>query len=351
LKSLHLAVAALAAAAALSSVARPVAAQEPATEDSAEPLDTYVRAFKVHIESLYNKSAFAELDALADRLRSQKLRFKGGAWQLNTFYKTTGSAGDLTATDAAWRSHIAKLERWIKDSPTSPTPRVALAHAYVRFAWKARGTGFANTVTPEGWALFRQREQSARTVLEDAAKVGATDPQWYREMQAVATAQGWDRAQVDALAAQALASQPGYYYFATAHAYYLLPKWHGKPGESERWAEQVANQAGGEEGDATYFMMAADLNCCRSTQAPALSWPRVRQGFSAIDRLYGSTNRQRNVLAYLALRAGDAQAAQEAFAQIGDDWDEHVWRTKALFDASRTGQVVGKTQPLRAAND
>ncbi len=100
-----------------------------------------------------------------------------------------------------------------------------------------------------------------------------------------------------------------------------------------------------------YFMMAADLNCCRSTQAPALSWPRVRQGFSAIDRLYGSTNRQRNVLAYLALRAGDAQAAQEAFAQIGDDWDEHVWRTKALFDASRTGQVVGKTQPLRAAND
>jgi hypothetical protein len=340
MKFLYLAVAALA-----------VAAQEPATEDSAEPVDTHVRAFKVQVESLFNKGEFAELDTLAARLRSEKLRFKGGAWQLNTFYKTIGDAGPLTATDAAWQSHMAKLERWIKESPTSPTPRVALAHAYIRFAWKARGTGFADTVTPEGWALFRQREQSARTVLEDAAKVGAADPQWYREMQAVATAQGWDRAQVDALATQALANQPGYYYFATAYAYYLLPKWHGKPGESERWAEQVADQAGGEEGDATYFMIAAALNCCRSTQAPALSWPRVRQGFSAIDRLYGSTNRQRNMVAYLALRAGDTETAREVFARIGDDWDEHVWRTKALFDASRTGHAIGKTQPLRAAND
>jgi hypothetical protein len=53
-------------------------------------------------------------------------------------------------------------------------------------------------------------------------------------------------------------------------------------------------------------------------------------------------------MAYLALRAGDSETAQQLFARIGNDWDESVWRTKALFDASRTGQMVGTTRPLRA---
>jgi hypothetical protein len=60
------------------------------------------------------------------------------------------------------------------------------------------------------------------------------------------------------------------------------------------------------------------------------------------------TNHERNIMAYLALRVGDTQTAQQLFARIGNDWDQSVWRTKALFDASRTGQAVSGTQPLRA---
>jgi hypothetical protein len=329
---------------------KPAAASnaEAQSEDAGDLADAHTGAFKVQVRSLYDKGAFSELDAIADQARSQKLRFKGGAWRLYVFYKTIGSPGSLTATDAEWHSRIAKLQQWMAASPTSPAPRVGLAHAYIRFAWKARGNGSSGTVTPQGWALFGQRIQSARTVLEEAAKTTPRDAQWYREMQTVALAQGWDRAQVDALASEALANEPSYYYFAVAQANFLLPKWYGKPGESEKYAEQVADQAGGPEGEATYFEIASELNCCRRTQAPALSWPRVRQGFAALDQLYGSTNHQRNVMAYLSLRAGDTETAQKLFARIRNDWDEDVWRSKALFDASRTGQPVSNTQPLRA---
>jgi hypothetical protein len=329
------------AALALAIIAQPSPAQPVAEqEDSVDPTDTHVRPFRVQIASLFDKGSYSELDALANQLRSQKLRFKGGAWRLNTFYRTLASQGSLTSTDAEWQARIARLEQWSKEIPASPTPRVLLARAYIRFAWKARGNGLANTVTPEGWKLFSQRVQSAHAVLDDAAKIAAGDPQWYREMQTVALAQGWGRAQVDALANQALANEPGYYYFATAQANYLLPKWYGKAGESEQYAEQVADRTGGADGDAVYFQIAQELNCCRRTQALALSWPRVRQGFSALDQLYGSTNRQRNVMAYLALRAGDTQTAQQVFARIGNDWDESVWKTKAKFDAGRTGQLI-----------
>jgi hypothetical protein len=52
-------------------------------------------------------------------------------------------------------------------------------------------------------------------------------------------------------------------------------------------------------------------------------------------------------MAYLALRAADAQAAQRFFARISGDWNRSVWKTKALFDASRSGHAVGRTQPLQ----
>ena len=94
-------------------------------------------------------------------------------------------------------------------------------------------------------------------------------------------------------------------------------------------------------------MIAAFINCCRRTQAPGFSWTRVKQGFAALDRQFGTTNQQRNVMAWLALRAGDKETAQQMFARIGNDWNESVWRAKSLFDASRTGQPVGGVQPLK----
>jgi hypothetical protein len=118
----------------------------------------------------------------------------------------------------------------------------------------------------------------------------------------------------------------------------LLPKWYGKPGDTERYAAQVADRIGGDEGDAVYFQIAAAINCCNRTQAPDLSWPRVQRGFAAVETLYGSTNHERNVMAYLALRSGDAATAQQLFARIGNDWSESVWKTKGAFDAGRTGQ-------------
>ena len=93
-----------------------------------------------------------------------------------------------------------------------------------------------------------------------------------------------------------------------------------------------------------YFQIAAAINCCNRTQAPALSWPRVQQGFAAIESLYGSTSHERNVMAYLALQRGDAATAQQLFTRIGNDWSESVWKTKAAFDAGRTSSESGNSR-------
>ena len=295
---------------------------------------------------LFQSGQYTEIDALAQQLRSQKTRFRGGAWQLNFLYQAINSPGSMTATDADWQAVISKLQSWIASNPQSPTPRIALAQGYTLFAWKARGNGYAKTVTPDGWALFNQRIQSARTTLENASAISANCPEWYFAMQSVAKAQSWPRKQMDSLVQTAMAHDPEYFYIALGEADALLPKWGGKPGDTEAYAAQVADTIGGREGDAVYFYIAEELNCCARTQAAGMDETRVQRGFTAVDQLYGSTNSERNVAAFLALRAGDTATAQELFKRIGDDWVAGIWGSKARFDASRTGQPVGGVPPV-----
>jgi Domain of unknown function (DUF4034) len=338
------------AAAQLYGQAVPASPEQPA-DSIAQPEDSGARNLRVEWRNLFNQGSWAELEVIAGQLRSQRLRLKGGNWQLRAFYATISPAGPQTATDAAWDAQIARLKDWEREEPESATPHIAEADAYLKYAWKARGNGYADTVTGQGWKLFGERVQNARAALEVASKTGRSDPEWYLAMQTVALAQSWDRPQVDGLIDAALKAEPGYFYFARAEANYLLPKWYGKPGETESFSETVADRIGGPEGDATYFLIASGVNCCRKTQAPGFSWERVRRGYTALEQLYGTNNYQRNAIAFLALRAGDTATAQQAFARIGNDWDQTVWRSKARFDASRIGQAMANVKPIQADKD
>ncbi len=316
-----------------------VAAPAPA---SGMEVDSQPRTdFQVRVRSLFNQENFQQLDDIADTITSQKSRFLGGAWKLNYFYLTLQDPGSLTATDAAWSAHFERLQRWVAQNPHSITPRVALAGAYIKFAWKARGNGYAQGVTQEGWKLFNERIEQAEKTLEHAASVATPDPQWYCDMHTVAMVENWGRESTDALLAMGSSAEPGYFYLYNAHAFSLLPRWGGKAGEAEAFAKSISDSIGGAEGDYIYFAIALDDDCCGADSTidsamPAISWDRVKLGFAALEKLYGSTNRELNALAFMALRAGDTEFAQQLFARIGDDWDQNVWHTKERFETSKS---------------
>lgn len=305
------------------------------------------RAFRASVRVLFDHEKFDDLERIAAKVRSGKERFRGGSWKLYAFYEMIEGPGTLTSTDAVWNAHIERLQRWIAAKPDSITPRVALAKAYLGLAWKARGNGYAKTVTQQEWGVFKQRVQQARDTLEQAQSLPQKDPQWFRDMQTVALAQGWERKQEDDLLQQASSFEPAYFYYYYAHANYLLPKWYGKPGEAESFAQTIADRIGGPEGDFVYLRIAYDLNCCKSKQQmPGLSWDRVKQGFAAQEQLYGVTNRQLNAMAFMAARQGDRTFAEQIFSRIGDNWDEVVWHSKEKFNDSKSS--LSLERPVQA---
>src|SRR5436190_14907624 len=219
------------------------------------------------VRSMLSKEQFELLDRTAEELIRTKARFPGGDWKLYRFH---GALGQISSDDANYHGglssneagrpedddaserHIGLLSKWRSAQPRSITAAIALADAWTGYAWKARGTGYADTVTDENFRVFRTRIKHAEDALNETNELTPKNPQWYCASIDLGRGQGWDRARVEALFRAAVALEPRYLHLYSAYARYLLPRWYGEQGDWERLADESAKTLGGREGSVVY---------------------------------------------------------------------------------------------------
>jgi hypothetical protein len=314
------------------------------------------------IAQMLKDGKFAELDCVADRARSGKERFSGGAWKIHELYGGLYEPVQYPvkhATQDDWNNLLQRLEAWVTARPKSITARVALARAYLMYAYDARGHGFANTVSDSGWKLFENRTTQAKQILDEASTLPTKCPEWYVDMLLVAQNQSWDMDRARALFDEAFKFEPGYYYNARVLAAYLLPKWSGEEGATEKFTQEVADRVGGDQGDALYFEVAsANYVICGCGDDPKMSWERIEKGFEASEKLYGVSMLNLNRIAYLATHVGrtDPIVADKVLGRIGEQWDEETWETQENFEnvkkwAAYTKPFAEKLYAMESAAD
>jgi hypothetical protein len=300
----------------------------------------YLDDYEDGIRRLFEEGKFDLIDQLADTARSTRARLPGGYWTLHTIYVplVLPAQGTDDASEAEWTAQLNRLKRWVAQRPKSVTARVALAGAYLQYGWKARGSGFANNVSEDGWRLFRERVDRAAQILSDAAAQPAKCPEWYLTMQLVARAQDRDRDEQTAIFEKAISFEPDYHYFYRTQAESLLPKWGGDEGQMASFAKRMADHIGGKKGDAIYYQIATFLNCAcdADRQLNGMSWPRIKRGYAAMEELYGQSILNLNAICYMASMSGDQLYAQKLFADIGERWYPFIWHTRKIFDDART---------------
>ena len=315
----------------------------------------------VDIHALYNftdtaarilkEEKFVELDCLADHARSGKERLSGGLWTIHLLYQglRQPTPYPLHATQEDWTRLLQLLHRWEKARPESITARVTLALAYLNYAQDARGTGYANTVSESGWKLFQERTAEARRILKEAHRLPSKCPEWYVAMQMVSVNQGWSVTEARALFEEANKFEPEYYTYARDLAYYLLPKWSGEAGDTEKFVQEIADRIGGDKGDILYFQVAAaDYVICGCDNNPELSWDRIKRGFEASEKHYGVSMQNLNRIAYLASYFGERDPiyADKILTRIGDQWDAETWERREDFEKIK--QWVSAVAPMAA---
>ena len=303
-----------------------------------------IQRFMDQTKALLMREQFSELDKIADEVRSSKARFPGGSWKLSRFYDAIDDGRRGNETDADWQNHLALIQRWTTTRPRSITAQVALAEAYLGYAWAARGTGYTNTVTDQGWQLFGERAKKAADILKDSATLTPMCPHWYELMQQVAQALGANKDQQRAVFEKAVEFEPLFFAYYQRYAIAILPKWEGEPGDTEAFAEEMYRRIGGKQGAHIYFEIASNLcGSCGDFSADGYSWPRLQEGFAALEELYGLTPLKLNRFAFLAATYGDKAAAAKAFARIGPNWDRKIWGTRARFESQRTWAGLAAT--------
>jgi hypothetical protein len=297
--------------------------------------------YRNRITDYFYKQNYEQLEKEAQEARTTKERFPGGIWKLFVFYEALDAVDRSNqATEDDWMGYQYLAQEWVKWRPSSITAQVARAEAYMNYAWHARGTGYADTVTDEGWKLFNSRVESARFVLNLAGRLNEKCPYWYEAMQHVATAQGWSKPEARNLFEQAIAFEPSYYHYYREYTGFLLPKWHGEDGEAEAFAAETVKRVPGPQGLFLYFEISSVIVCpCGGENASEhlqqLSWPTIKQGYESLTQLYGSSRLKRNRYAFMAITADDVPTAQRMFAEIGENWEPQVWWNKANFETAR----------------
>jgi len=305
--------------------------------------------YEAAIRELALQEKFEALDQIANEARSTRATFPGSFWKIHLIYAALKEpAGGMQASEADWTQQLGHLQHWKEQKPDSITARVALAWFYNSYGWKARGTGYADSVTQEGWGLLEERAHMARKILEEASTLPAKCPEWFLAMLAVARSEGWESAETNALFEKAAAFDSDYYYYHRTQADSLLPKWGGEEGDVAKFAWTIADRIGGKKGDLMYYQIGSFLNCAcdNDRQLNQLSWPRLKQGYAALVELYGTSIFHLNKMAYMASMAGDDDYAKGLFTQIGDNWDKDTWREHDYFIYAKA-RVEGA--PLRRA--
>ena len=225
-----------------------------------------------------------------------------------------------------WSLPPYQAKQYRKAFPKSPVPVVAEALYWLYYGWEARGTGYADTISKDGYRLFQQRLHNAEKVLLEAKSYAAESPLWYSTM--INVLRGLDDPSVDPVQVfeEGISRYPWYFpiYFQMTSS--LLPWWSGSWEVIDQLAELSVKNTSKDQGNSLYARIYWNLNgliygrpltLFKDTKA---KWPKMKQGFQDLLRL--TPNSLWNRVNYLAFAcvAGD----RDTFIQVRKSFADEV---------------------------
>lgn len=309
--------------------------------DPAEEKDE--QSLRKTVPDLMSRHQYAALDGLAESIRTKK-QYARGRTAISIFYEQL--ALTESATEEDWKSRLKDLNQWWIQYPDSKTAPAALVDYWAAYAWKARGTGYADTVSADSWQIFSERLAQGAQVFEKAKTKKSVCPKLYSFAQRIALGQSWDRAEYDKLVDEAVKKFPGRsdYYFH--QVYYLQPRWHGGATEWADYAGKLADRTGGADGDKLYARLAWSILSFGlydniMTEFPNLKWSRIDKGLQAILTEYPDSINTQSIRLRFAILANQNTLAKQLLSKLGKNIDIHTWQKKVYFFKTRA-EVLSK---------
>jgi len=203
---------------------------------------------------------------------------------------------------------LGRTADWRRAYPKSVFPDLVDASIFHESAWAARGSGTADTISPQMSALYNFRTEMAAAALEDMKADGTSSPYWYELSLEVGVDQSIGLPALRALFDEGNMKFPAYLPLYRAMLRPLLPRWEGSYEEAHVFIDDMQAKAGSDDGDRRYAMlwwlyghMEEDRDNVFDT-AP-VEWPRVKTGFRALISHHPESDYLVNAFAHMACQA------------------------------------------------
>jgi hypothetical protein len=286
------------------------------------------------------------LDELAAKFRREQAREDPMWWEIVYFYDAI--VGDASVPEA---ERLDRFRAWSDARPESTAARIALAMELKNAAGLRRGSGYANTVTRDGWIEYEKLLKEATTVLGSVGMKAQDDPRYWSLLVSFARLTGeGDVREILRRAAAAGHHEPKLYQEV---GFYLHPRWGGSGAEYRAFAEEAAALTRSTFGDGMYAWLAYQALFATEEQEYAeqyaFDWPRMRRGFEDIIRLNPQWLPSHHRYAFVASRFEDRKTARSLFRRPELDWydgAESMWRDPKAYDRSRDWALRTPVEPF-----
>lgn len=309
--------------------------------------------FRARIERQLIERRYTELEETASRLRRERPTFLTGRPQSLDFYEALTEVKDADGRRQQRQldDRLQHLEAWHAAQP-SPTTRLVLATALRQAAWTARGSGFANTITPEAVQRMKDAVRRAEVLLKEAEPdlrdAPSADAFLYYTWMGIGVLDGYPEPRMRELLGRALACDPWFISAIDVMCQYLLPRWYGEEGDLLRLANDLTDQTREKTGEMTYAVVALSALNFGEIREPAddgFQWSRVRQGLRDWLKPASDSPYRWSLLAYWAHLADDHPTAQEAMTQLRGRWHTKVFSRQVDFLRTETWAAATPAEP------
>lgn len=284
---------------------------------------------------------FDQFETLVKDLRTSNVKTDGGWSELGDAYSGADAGLKYVEQEQGVEAVHKLLTQWKKLKPDSLAEVVVEANYGITAAWEARGSGWASSVRESQWNVFHNEMLHARQALDEAGKItGVFDPQILAVRARIAKGLGPDRDDIKDIVGQAITKCPDYEPIYDNVAELLLPRWYGKPGDVERFAEDMAKKLPPPTGDIIYARIAMMVRGYEGKdfyKNSAFKYPRLLSAYKTLIKAYPNGASNRRELFFFAALAKDSDTSRQMLAEIGDKWPpariESVWGSQGRFES------------------
>lgn len=232
------------------------------------------------------------------------------------------------------------LPVWEQAMAGATGPLVFKGALYARYAWDARGSGYANTVTNDGWKLMRERLDVAQKALEKAYAMDPADPRAAREMMTIELGQGEGRERMELWWKRAMQADPDNYAACTSKLYYLEPKWYGSADAMIDFGRECL-RGGNWEGRIPFVLVDAHEDLSKYASDPdeyytkPEVWKDLKSVYEPFLARYPNAVWDRSYFAWYATQCGQWDEAKKQFDLLGDNPELKPFGTKEAYEYLR----------------